>query len=75
MLFIILAIYNSFSIPIEIAYAPPSMEGAGFYVLNSLIDLVFLMDIIVSFRTTDYIAALVAGGASGIVRLSSQPIR
>jgi hypothetical protein len=54
-LFIIaLAIYNSFQIPIEIAYHPVSMESAGFTLLNTLIDMCFLADIIVQFRTTFY---------------------
>ena len=30
------------------------MKAPGFYVLNSLIDFVFLLDIIVNFRTTFY---------------------
>lgn len=51
---IVLAIYNCFSIPFEIAFTPPVMEGAGFYILNTGIDLTFLMDIVVAFRTTFY---------------------
>ena len=49
-----LAIYNSFQIPFEIAFDPPNMKAPGFYVLNSLIDFFFLLDIIVNFRTTFY---------------------
>ncbi len=30
------------------------MKSAGFYVLNSLIDFVFFLDIVVNFRTTFY---------------------
>jgi potassium voltage-gated channel Eag-related subfamily H protein 7 len=51
---ILLAIYNSFSIPIEIAFTPDFMNGSAFYVLNTIIDLVFLADIVVNFRTTYY---------------------
>jgi hypothetical protein len=51
---ILLAIYNSFSIPIEIAFAPPLFEHPSFFVFNTLIDLVFLADIVVNFRTTYY---------------------
>jgi hypothetical protein len=51
---ILLAIYNSFSIPIEIAYEPEALKGASLYVLNTFIDFVFLADIIVQFRTTFY---------------------
>ena len=49
-----MAIYNSFQIPFEIAFDPADMKLPGFTALNSLIDLVFLMDIIVNFRTTFY---------------------
>lgn len=49
-----LAIYNSFQIPFEIAFSPPEMKRPLFYVVNSVIDLFFLMDIIVNFRTTFY---------------------
>jgi hypothetical protein len=48
----IFATYNSFSIPIEIAFKPKISEHWAYFLFNSLIDLIFLMDIIVSFRTT-----------------------
>lgn len=51
---ILLAIWNVFSIPFEVAFAPVVMESAGFTVLNSIVDFVFLLDIIVQFRTTYY---------------------
>jgi len=54
MAIIILAVYNCFFIPFEVAYEPAWMEGAGFFVLNSVIDFCFLLDIIVNFRTTYY---------------------
>ena len=54
LVIIFLAIYNSFQIPFEIAFSPEKMKAPGFYVLNSLIDFVFLLDIIVNFRTTFY---------------------
>ena len=54
-LFIIsVAIYNCFSIPLQIAYAPPTLEHPGFEALNNFIDLCFVMDIAVSFRTSFY---------------------
>jgi hypothetical protein len=54
VIIILLAIYNSFSIPIEIAFQPAFMEGAVFYVINTIIDVMFLADIVVNFRTTYY---------------------
>ena len=51
---IIIAIYNCFQIPIEIAYEPPEMESTGFFVLNTIIDMCFLLDILIHFRTTFY---------------------
>ena len=54
LVIIFLAIYNSFQIPFEIAFDPEDMKTAGFLVLNTLIDFVFLLDIIVNFRTTFY---------------------
>jgi len=54
LLIIFLSVYNSFQIPFEIAFDPPTMKSTGFYVLNSLIDLVFTLDIVVNFRTTFY---------------------
>jgi len=51
---IILAIYNCFSIPFEISFTPEFMEGPIFFIVNTCIDLMFLGDIFVSFRTTFY---------------------
>lgn len=54
LVIIFLAIYNSFQIPFEIAFDPEKMKSPGFIALNTTIDLVFLLDIIVNFRTTFY---------------------
>lgn len=51
---IVLALYNSFCIPFELSFAPLVMEGTEFFILNSVIDLLFGVDIFVSFRTTFY---------------------
>ena len=48
----ILATYNCFQIPLEVAFAPPQMFTPGMKLLTALIDFCFLIDIIVSFRTT-----------------------
>ena len=51
---IVLALYNCFFIPFELAFSPPSLSGADFLILNSGIDLMFGIDIFVSFRTSFY---------------------
>jgi hypothetical protein len=48
----ILATYNCFQIPLDVAFNPPGMKIAFLKVLGGVIDLVFLVDIFVSFRTT-----------------------
>jgi hypothetical protein len=47
-----LATWNSFSIPIEIAFEPEIANSPYYIIFNSLIDFVFFLDIIVTFRTT-----------------------
>ena len=47
-----MAFYNCFEIPLEIAFQPDFAELPAFKALNSLTDFFFLLDIIVSFRTT-----------------------
>ena len=49
---IILALYNSFSIPFELSFDPELMRGSMFFIFNSIIDLMFAIDIFVAFRTT-----------------------
>ena len=49
---ILLAIYNSFTIPYDIAFSPPAFEDGIIEALNWTIDCLFLVDIIVGFRTT-----------------------
>ena len=51
---IILAIYNCFGIPFEICFKPEVMENTSFLILNTIIDFIFLIDIIVQFKTTYY---------------------
>jgi len=48
----ILATYNCFAIPYEVAFEPPMMEATFFTVLDWLIDFLFLVDIFINFRTT-----------------------
>jgi hypothetical protein len=52
IIIIILAIYNSITIPLAIAFKPDFLESVTVAVLNAVIDLFFLVDIFVNFRTT-----------------------
>lgn len=53
MFIIILAIYNSFSIPYVIAFKPPSLENNTLFdAINTMIDFIFMVDIGVMFCTT-----------------------
>ena len=49
-----LALYNSFFIPFELSFQPPILAGPEFFILNSIIDFLFGVDIFISFRTTFY---------------------
>ena len=51
---IILAIYNCFGIPLEICFSPVAMEATEFLIINSIIDIIFGIDIYVQFKTTFY---------------------
>lgn len=48
----IFATWNSFSIPIEIAFQPSIADSWYYLAFNTIIDLIFFLDIIVTFRTT-----------------------
>lgn len=52
MFVILLAIYNSFSIPYNIAFKPPAFDSTFMDLFNGIIDGLFFVDIIISFRTT-----------------------
>jgi potassium channel len=49
---ILLAIYNSLALPMEIAFKPPWLMTGFNYSLNTLIDCLFGIDILITFRTT-----------------------
>ena len=48
----LIAVYNCFAIPVQVAFNPPGMKNTGISILNSLIDFLFAVDIFVMFRTT-----------------------
>jgi len=49
---IVLAVWNCFFIPLDIAFNPSLSNEAYFLVIDSLIDIFFACDIVVNFRTT-----------------------
>ena len=52
LIIIILAIYNSIAIPISLAFDPPSFTYFWILALNNFIDLMFLCDMVMQFRTS-----------------------
>lgn len=48
----ILAIFNCFSIPFQVAFEPEVMDTLEFRLSNNVIDILFFIDLIVNFRTT-----------------------
>lgn len=52
LLIIFIALYNSITIPINIAFNPEILNSAGMTVLESLLDICFFVDIFFNFRTT-----------------------
>lgn len=51
---IVLAIWNSIYIPYDIAFEPEASQNALMITFNALIDFNFLLDIVLTFRTTYY---------------------
>jgi len=45
------AVFNCYTIPYKVAYEPPMFDTPFFELLNYIIDIVFLIDIIINFRT------------------------
>jgi len=48
----VLATYNCFQIPVDVAFEPAIFGTSPFSILNGLVDLIFFIDICISFRTT-----------------------
>lgn len=48
----ILAIYNCYCIPVDVAFSPPEFNTTLVKTINGMIDFAFFIDILVSFRTT-----------------------
>ena len=52
LLIIILALYNCLSIPYEVCYGAAFTESVGLDVFEYSIDVLFILDILINFRTT-----------------------
>ena len=49
---ILLALYNWFVIPVQVAFDPPSLDNVTTTVIDALVDFLFGVDIFIMFRTT-----------------------
>ena len=49
---IVLAIFNSITIPIQLSFKPPFLDSVMIRYINNMIDLCFILDIVLTFRTT-----------------------
>lgn len=49
---IVLATYNCFQIPLEVAFDPPELRESYLRFLTYFIDTIFVVDILIAFRTT-----------------------
>jgi hypothetical protein len=57
LLIMIISIWNCFIIPVDIAFQPPALEGLMAVTINSIIDVIFGIDIVLNFRTSYIIEA------------------
>lgn len=48
----ILAIWNCYSLPLDVAFEPDAFNSSSLNIFNTLIDICFMLDILVNFRTT-----------------------
>lgn len=49
---VILSLWNCFTLPVDIAFQPSSFDSTAIKIFNNLIDISFLMDLFLNFRTT-----------------------
>ena len=54
---IVMALYNSIIIPVEIAFKPMELNSAAEITIEAIINLVFMIDIFLNFRIT-YISSV-----------------
>lgn len=53
LIIIVFSVYQSVTVPLDMAFSPDIFNAPEFRTLNSLIDLVFIFDILIRFRTTN----------------------
>lgn len=52
ILIITLALYTSVVIPLGIAFNFDTLDTVGFSIFDSIVDLIFMVDLLINFRTT-----------------------
>lgn len=52
LIIVILAIFNCFTVPLEVSFEPESMKTVPFTIVNYIVDVGFMLDLIINFRTT-----------------------
>jgi hypothetical protein len=52
MMIVILALYNAIIVPLEISFKPDFRENPGYEFVDYFVDFIFLIDILINFRTT-----------------------
>jgi hypothetical protein len=52
LMVIFCAVFNCYTIPYKVSFEPPIMNTSFFTVLNLIIDIIFLIDILINFRTS-----------------------
>lgn len=52
LIVIILAVYSSVVLPLDIAFRPPALDNKHLKAFNYVIDALFFLDIVITFRTT-----------------------
>jgi hypothetical protein len=48
----VLSLYNSFTVPIELSFNPQGIQGPLFVVINYSIDFMFFLDMLINFRSS-----------------------
>ena len=51
LLIMILSLYNSFTVPVEMSFNPAGLQYPIMKRINNAIDLIFFLDILIAFRT------------------------
>ena len=51
LLIMILSLFNSFTVPVEMSFKPVGLQSANVKIINNVIDFIFFTDIIIAFRT------------------------